>query len=138
MALLARAPLGALETAWQELEAKPDYVLLRKPETGLCMVRARAGGVGMRFNLGEMTMTRAAVRLASGTVGHGIVAGRKARHAELAALFDGLLQEPRHRPALERRLIDRIESALEAARQKVSAKVAATKVDFLALVRGED
>jgi alpha-D-ribose 1-methylphosphonate 5-triphosphate synthase subunit PhnG len=135
---LAKAPLAALEESWRALSAKPDYVLLRKPEIGLCMIRGRAGGTGARFNLGEMTMTRAAVRLASGTTGFGYVAGRATRHAELAAVFDALLQEPAHRQELERRLIAPLESAEQARLQAIAAKAAATKVAFFTVARGED
>ena len=58
------------------------------------MVRGRAGGGGAPFNLGEMTVTRCTVRTDSGQVGHAYVAGRDARQAELAAVFDALLQDP--------------------------------------------
>jgi len=46
MAQLALATRGELETAWAALTAPPAYTLLRRPETGLAMVRGRAGGTG--------------------------------------------------------------------------------------------
>ena len=49
--------------------AVPRYEELRTAETGLVMLRGRIGGDGAPFNLGEATVTRAAVRLASGEVG---------------------------------------------------------------------
>ena len=58
---------------------------MRGPETGLVMVRGRAGGSGSPFNLGEMTVTRCTVRLESGAAGHAYIAGRDERRAELAA-----------------------------------------------------
>src|SRR5215510_495097 len=98
LAVLAKAPLARLEAAWDALADKPRYRMLRQAETGLVMVRGRIGGTGQPFNLGEMTMTRAAVQLidpsgAIGPTGFGHVAGRSARHAELVALFDALLQD---------------------------------------------
>jgi alpha-D-ribose 1-methylphosphonate 5-triphosphate synthase subunit PhnG len=135
---LAKAPLSLLEEVWQALEPKPLYVQLRRPEIGLCMLRGRAGGTGMRFNLGEMTMTRAAVRLASGDTGFGYVAGRAARHAELAAVFDALLQDRAQRALLEQRLIAPAIAAEQTRREALAAKAAATKVEFFTLVRGED
>ena len=54
----------------------PDYVELRAAESGLVMVRGRIGGDGAPFNLGEATVTRATVRLASGEVGFAYVLGR--------------------------------------------------------------
>src|SRR5262245_24776306 len=101
MGLLARAPLPMLQ-AWAarqrdgnstERPAVP-FTWLRAPETGLVMVRARAGGTGDKFNLGEMTLTRCALRLADGTVGVAYIQGRSHRKAELAALADALLQQP--------------------------------------------
>ena len=38
------------------------------------VVRGRVGATGAAFNLGEMTVTRASVRLASGNVGHAFFA----------------------------------------------------------------
>ena len=61
MALLARAPLAQLESALQD-EAQHEPQWLRRPETGLMMVQGRAGGTGERFNLGEVTVTRCALR----------------------------------------------------------------------------
>ena len=94
MAALAKAAPGALERAWADLADRPEYGFLRRPEIGSAMVRGRAGGNGRRFNLGEMTVTRCSVRLADGTAGHAYVAGRDKRHAELAAVFDALMQDP--------------------------------------------
>ena len=69
LALLARAPIALLEQVLQpHLQATPYW--LRKPETGLMMVEGRAGGNGERFNLGEMTVIRCALRL-SNSATHG-------------------------------------------------------------------
>ncbi len=78
----------------------PDYTVLRGPESGLVMVRGRAGGGGAPFNLGEMTVTRCTVRTESGLVGHAYIAGRDERRAELAALADALMQDPDRTAAL--------------------------------------
>ena len=67
------------------------HTKLRAPEIGGVMVRGRAGAVGTAFNLGEMTVTRASVKLADGTVGHGYVKGRGKDHALQAALIDALI-----------------------------------------------
>ena len=50
MALLARAPMGLLESALHEHATRPAR-WLRVPQTGLMMVQGRAGGTGERFNL---------------------------------------------------------------------------------------
>jgi len=138
MSLFARANAADLEKAWRDVADRPDYILLRRPETGLVMVRGRAGGSGAPFNMGEMTVTRCSVQLPGGAVGHGYVAGRNHRHAELAAVFDALMQSDAHRPAIETGLAARVEGRLDARRRDVAAKTAATRVDFFTLVRGED
>jgi len=138
MSVLAKAESDELETAWIELGSVPDYRVLRGPELGLVMVRGRAGGTGARFNLGEMTVTRCTVELADGAVGHAYVRGRRRRHAEIAAVLDALLQDPRCRAAVGERVVERLAAAEAARRQTAEARSAATRVDFLTLVRGED
>ncbi len=138
MAVLAKASLEALEDAWAELAPPPAFTRLRPAETGLVMVRGRISGSGRPFNLGEMTMTRAAVRLEDGPTGFGHVMGRDKRHAELAALFDALLQDPTQHEALMVRLIAPLAAQADAEHRRKAAEVAATKVDFFTLVRGED
>ena len=101
------------------------------------MIQARAGGTGRRFNLGEMTMTRCVVRLADGTTGFSHIAGRDVRKAELAAVFDALLQRPDDQGRLLTDVIRPLESAEAAQKRTMAEKVAATKVDFFTLARGD-
>lgn len=139
ISLLARTGRETLEAAWNRLEPKPAFRRLKQPETGLVMVRARAGGNGQRFNMGEMTVTRCVVALEEGgLMGVGYVAGRDKRRAELAALFDALAQQPQHTAMVEAELLAPTQENAAATRQARAAKVAATKVDFFTLVRGED
>jgi alpha-D-ribose 1-methylphosphonate 5-triphosphate synthase subunit PhnG len=138
MSILAKAESDELATAWTQLGAVPDYRVLRGPEIGLVMVRGRAGGTGAPFNLGEMTVTRCTVELAEGAVGHAYVRGRRRRHAELAAVLDALLQDPTRRPALEADVLERLAAEQAGRRRAAEVKAAATRVDFLTLVRGED
>ena len=138
MGVLARAPQDRLEEYWADMGAKPDYEYLRHPETGLVMVRGRAGGIGARFNLGEMTLSRCSVRLTDGTVGHGYVAGRAKRHCELAALFDAMLQNQELKDGLDQDLISPLEQEWLSDREIRSRKAGATKVDFYTMVRGEN
>ena len=138
MATLAKARPAELEAAWTGLADRPGYRVLRNAEPGMVMVRGRAGGTGARFNLGEIVVTRSAVQLDSGTTGHAYVAGHNARHAELAALFDALLQEAGRTVYLETAVIAPL-AAAQAERHRIAAvKAAATKVDFFTVVRGED
>lgn len=139
---LSLAEPEALETYWKNLPDKPDYRWLRPAETGLVMLRGRAGGDGQAFNLGEMTATRAVVAVdadkgAATTVGFGYVTGRNARHAELAALFDALLQDEARHPVLWRDLVEGGEALRNQRRAERSGAVAATRVDFTTMVRGD-
>ena len=94
LSVLAKAPAQRLEALWDRLGGVPDYVLLRRPEIGLVMLKGRISGSGAPFAAGEMTVTRAAVRLAGGQIGFGYVGGRKPRQAEIAAAIDALGQLP--------------------------------------------
>jgi alpha-D-ribose 1-methylphosphonate 5-triphosphate synthase subunit PhnG len=117
-----------------------SYLWLRRPETGLVMVRGRAGGTGAQFNLGEMAVTRCALRLADGTVGMAYVRGREVAHAERAAAIDAVLQQAAQAGVLSAALstwIAPLETLLEARRARKSADSASTKVDFFTVVRGE-
>lgn len=138
LSVLAQAPLPALEAAWAAVEARPPLEPLRRPEIGLVMVRGRMGGSGRRFNLGEMTVTRCALRTAEGTVGHGYVQGRDKRKAELVAAFDALLQDPGRREALVEAVVEPLAAEQAAAAAAAARKAAATRVEFFTLVRGED
>jgi alpha-D-ribose 1-methylphosphonate 5-triphosphate synthase subunit PhnG len=138
MAVLARADAGALETAWHALPDKPAYRLLRKPETGLVMARGRIGGAGAPFNLGEIAVTRCAVQFADGGTGFSYIAGRDARKSELAALFDGLLQDASRRADLMTRLVLPLAAAQDRRKAETRTEAARTKVNFFALERRED
>jgi alpha-D-ribose 1-methylphosphonate 5-triphosphate synthase subunit PhnG len=101
------------------------------------MVRGRTGATGAPFNLGEMTVTRCAVRLPTGEEGHAYVQGRDRDHALRAAVVDALLQTGAA-PALRRDVIGPLDLAEQEARRDRAARAAATKVEFFTLVRGED
>jgi alpha-D-ribose 1-methylphosphonate 5-triphosphate synthase subunit PhnG len=115
-----------------------DHVELRPVETGLVMLRGRIGGDGAPFNLGEATVTRAAVRLASGEAGFSYILGRDGEKARLCALCDALWQSGTSRAALEQHVLAPIRARREDERARQRAETAATKVDFFTLVRGED
>ncbi len=133
MAVLARAPAAAIEAALTRDGQPPVWTRVRGPETGLVMVRGRAGGSGGPFNLGEMTVTRCTVQVASGLAGHAYIAGRDERRAELAAVADALLQDPELRDALHDALIRPQTEAQREQRLARAEKAAATRVEFFAM-----
>jgi len=138
MAVLADAQVAEIEQGLQSLAEPVDHVELRAAETGLVMLRGRIGGDGAPFNLGEATVTRAAVQIASGEVGFAYILGRDQKKARLCAVCDALWQSTRHRDTVERCVLAPIRARLEAERGEARAQTAATRVDFLTLVRGED
>lgn len=133
---LSAAPPATLATLWQGLGIIPEYRLVRGPETGLVMIRGRAGGGGNPFNLGEATVTRATIRLATGEVGHSYALGRDGEKAVRAALLDALWQREPER--IETQVLAPLRQAAAAADDKVRAETAATRVNFFTMVRGDD
>lgn len=138
MGLLARAPEDRLaDNLAALLPVEPEAAFLRPPEIGTVMVRGRIGATGAAFNLGEMTVTRCSLRLATGEVGHAHVQGRSRDHARRAALVDALMQTPRASD-VQTRVLAPLAEAETAARSLRAAKAAATRVEFFTMVRGED
>ncbi|GFE66127.1 phosphonate C-P lyase system protein PhnG [Litoreibacter roseus] len=136
LGLLAKSPAAKLAELWAAVDAISDYKVLRAPEIGAVMVRGRAGAVGAQFNLGEMTVTRASVRLAGGAVGHGYVQGRDKDKALVAAQIDALMQTDQA-DHIQKTVLDPLRVHMQATKDKRARKAAATKVDFFTLVRGE-
>ncbi len=138
MAALAQARTREIADGLAATSVPLDYVELRPVETGLVMVRGRIGGDGAPFNLGETTVTRAAVRLSSGEVGLSYVLGRDREKARLSAICDALWQSASYRDAVNRHILTPIRTRCDAERDRKRAQVAATRVDFFTLARGED
>jgi alpha-D-ribose 1-methylphosphonate 5-triphosphate synthase subunit PhnG len=137
MALLARAPVELLEQALgDKINQSPQW--LRKPETGLMMIEARAGGSGERFNLGEISITRCALRLPNAQiddpVGIAYVLGRSHKHARLAAMMDAIfLATPDE--AFQEKVLMPIKQYLQAKSLARSDKAASSKVEFFTVAR---
>ncbi len=100
-------------------------------------MRGRAGAVGAAFNLGEMTVTRASVKLSDGTVGHGYVQGRDKGHALHAALVDALMQT-KMAAAIDTALLAPLRDGITRGATERAAKAAATQVDFSTMARWTD
>jgi len=137
MGLLAKAPMGRISALLDAAVPRPDFTWLRVPEIGSTMVRGRAGATGAPFNLGEMTVTRCALTLATGEVGHAYIQGRSKDDAEAAALVDALMQTSAAAHMRDAVLTPLSTEAIARKTQR-AAKAAATKVDFFTMVRGED
>ncbi|MCB1333474.1 MAG: phosphonate C-P lyase system protein PhnG [Roseivivax sp.] len=137
LGLMARAPHGRVAALLAAQGDAPRFGWLRAPEVGSVMVRGRTGGSGAPFNLGEMTVTRCALRLETGEIGHGYVQGRDKSDAQAAALVDALMQTPAAE-ALRATVLMPLEAEEAERRATRARKAAATKVEFFTMVRGED
>ena len=138
MAVLAQAPVDEIAAALVALGPTPAHEEVRPAEAGLVMVRGRMGGDGAPFNLGEATVTRCAVQLATGEIGFGYVLGRDRDKARLAALTDALWQCAEQRAAVECNVLAPLRARQQERLARSREDTAATKVDFFTLVRGDN
>jgi alpha-D-ribose 1-methylphosphonate 5-triphosphate synthase subunit PhnG len=136
MGVYARAKGAELLAALERIGQPDGTEDMRAPELGLVMARARIGGTGAPFNAGEVSVTRAAVRLPTGEIGLAYQLGRDREKARAAAVLDALWQTERR---------SEVEAALDPIRTRIAEeqilkdrRAAATKVDFFTMVRGED
>jgi alpha-D-ribose 1-methylphosphonate 5-triphosphate synthase subunit PhnG len=137
LGVLANTPLARLHALLTPHLPPADQVQwLRRAQTGLVMLQGRSGGSGARFNLGEISVTRASCQIA-GHAGHGWVRGSDSSHAELIAQADALLQQAERHPLLMQQLIEPLERELTARRTRSARESAASKVAFFTMVRGE-
>ena len=138
LAVLARASRIELEAKLELAnESLSTLQRVRPAEVGMLMLRGRVGGTGNPFNLGEASVVRCAVRLGNGPLGVAYALGRDKRRAELAAVFDALLQDPAHHDDLQSKLIKPLATAQAQARDRLQGEVATSKVEFFTLVRGD-
>src|SRR5579872_7473578 len=121
MAVLAYATAGEIAGQLAAISL-PAHENLREAENGLVMLRGRIGGDGAPFNLGEATVSRAAVRLASGEVGFGYTLGRDREKARMIALCDALVQSDQFAGDIEARVIAPLRAAMLARRSARAAE----------------
>jgi alpha-D-ribose 1-methylphosphonate 5-triphosphate synthase subunit PhnG len=126
----------ALEAEFAKIKNAPPYVFLKKPASGMIMVRGRVSGSGRLANIGEMLISRCVVDL-QGFTGCGYTPFESLRHCELAAVLDALAQHPdfaeeclRLEEGLRARLREKEAAELEEAE--------GTRVEFFTVRRGED
>ena len=139
MGALACMPADLMVERYRRIEGTaPSATPVRGPEVGLVMLRGRAGGGGGVFNLGEASVVRATVKLASGEVGHSVILGRDIARSRMAAHLDALWQCPDWRRRIETDFVGPSLDAEAAENSRRAEETEATRVDFFTLVRGED
>jgi alpha-D-ribose 1-methylphosphonate 5-triphosphate synthase subunit PhnG len=137
LSILAKAPLSNMLEYWKGINVDATFNFLKKPEVGMAMVRAQAGGGGENFNMGEMTMTRCVVRLDSDEIGYGFVAGRSKKKSELVALIDACWQKKSLKNMIEEKVINPLHHIQVSKETNISDNTASSKVNFFTMVRGE-
>ena len=137
-AALSVATESELDAALKTIMPLPAIENLRSPEIGTVMLRGRMGGNGQPFNVGEAAVTRAAVRLCDGTTGFGYRLGRAPELARNSAIIDALWQNSKWTKLIEREVLQPIRERVAADARAKAEAVAATRVEFFTLVRGED
>ncbi len=135
--LLARSRAAELQQLAAPVLSDYRFETLRAPESGLVMVRARIGNTGDRFNLGEATVTRCAVRhlAAEGpaVAGVGHVMGLDGGHAERVAQLDALLQRPQLHALVRQTVLEPLQR-LAAERERTERELTeASRVRFFTL-----
>ena len=118
---------------------RPPPPRCRRPPSDRIGSRHAARPHGWRrppFNLGEATVTRAAIVLADGRTDFAYQLGRDRQKARAAAIVDALWQGE-ERAAIERALAPVRQRIADAATQ-AARRTAATRVNFFTMVRGED
>ena len=137
IALLGNADPMDLEAARKALGDEVDITHVVKPETGMIMIQAKADGSNSRFNLGEITVSRCVLEVKKIYMGTSWVMGSDLRHAELAALFDGMLQDPATHEKLAETLIKELKIKQTAKNERLAQDASDTRVEFFTLKRGE-
>ena len=137
LSILSKSTLADIKAKWEALSIAPTYYFLKKPEIGMAMVKAKAGGTGQPFNMGEMTVTRCVIKLDSHEIGYGYTAGRDKMKSELIALIDACFQITHWTHAISEQLIQPLATIIEEKNAQQRHKVEATKVNFYTMVRGE-
>ncbi|MCI9867402.1 phosphonate C-P lyase system protein PhnG [Rhizobium skierniewicense] len=137
--ILAAASADILAEQYEALEPTlPTAVPVRGPEIGAVMIRGKVGGGGAAFNLGEASVTRATVKLASGEIGHSIILGRDKRKARIVAHLDALRQIPDWVEQIDSKIVRPALDAMNAEKLRRAEETEATRVDFFTVARGED
>jgi|GEM_PF-19240 len=159
MAIYSKATLAELSHGLETAGLLNFQVTdIRPADVGLVMLRGRMGGTGQPFNLGEATVTRAAVQVGSSGVpsagvgnpkpptstgknsgtGFSYILGRAPEKARLAALADALWQQDEFRDSIKEHILSPVRARIENEQTIRRTEVNATTVDFFTMVRGDD
>lgn len=134
MGVLARAPIDLLRQAFAERRENHVARAHVGPEVCLLQLRVKAPATGTPFHLGEATVTRCVVSVC-GRRGYAVVLGNDPERSELAAFFDGLLQDPDLRDRLRADVLQPAAAAIDETRRRKADEARATAAHFFTAAR---
>ena len=102
------------------------------------MAVARTETTGDPFNLGEVSVTRCALRLDTGETGFGYSMGSDKEQVLHIALIDALAQVEGNFDQLTIEVITPLKQKITDRQKRQKALADTTKVDFVTIIRGED
>ncbi|MEA1869421.1 MAG: phosphonate C-P lyase system protein PhnG [Euryarchaeota archaeon] len=127
--LIARAGSERICGVAEQILADTTVEVIKKPSSGMIMMRFRDTAEKCVFNLGEVLVTEAEVRIGS-ELGYAMVMGRDPEAALAGAILDAAIESGH---PLVPEIIDLLESEegrIKEELQKTWANVTTTKVDF--------
>lgn len=111
----------------------PSFQYIRKPETGLYMVRGRMDGDGEKFNLGEVSVSRCAIKLENKFMGVSYVRGTNKRHCEFSAIMDAMLQDEKRFSLIWEKIILPASKIIKNTQKQEAEKTDKTRVEFFTM-----
>ncbi|MFT6303918.1 MAG: alpha-D-ribose 1-methylphosphonate 5-triphosphate synthase subunit PhnG [Pseudomonadales bacterium] len=138
LSILAKSSLKDIQSCWHHSLDDYQFKTIRPPQTGMVMAVARTETTGEPFNLGEVSVTRCALRLESGETGVGYSMGSDKDQVLHIALIDALAQVGQDFETLSTDVINPLKQKIADRQKRQKAQTDTTKVDFLTIIRGED
>lgn len=131
---LSCSDIEDIENLWEKAGIeKPSFQYIRKPETGVYMIRGRMDGDGEKFNLGEVLVSRCALKVEDRYLGVSYVRGTNKEHCEFSALIDAMLQNEDHFSKIWNEIIVPASEILEQRVNKEALDVDKTRVEFFTM-----
>lgn len=139
--LWEQCPLDDLSSWVVRIKEKGAVQILKEPQAGLIMMRAKDSAAAEVFNLGEVLVSDCTVKV-DGQLGYGIVLGNQLRRAEAAAILDAVFRAPGEEWAELRAALQPWLEEQARRRQKEQhlefERIARSKVDFETMATGRE
>ena len=127
--IMVQSKPDAVKELAEKLEKKYTFEITRKPETGLLMFRAEESVEHLHFNVGEILVTSAEVRL-DNALGYSMVMGGDKNFAFYCALIMTALEAELPETKEIEALAHKLKKDMEAELRKEQKIIASTRVNF--------